>query len=133
MSKLDFDNLLFKVDKEIDELLKQVEQKKNARELLYQAKLNYESQANGLNTGFTGKKLKLPDAIEKVLLRVDSPRHVDWITNAVQTQEGVTANKQAVSSTLTRYHHSGKKFIRTGKNEYDLINRAKNEYDGDKE
>ena len=67
-------------------------------------------------------RMSIPDAIEN-MLRVAGELHVDAILERLREMKIYpNINKQTITSALTRYHNRQKRFIRTGKNKYALLN-----------
>lgn len=109
---------IFQVDVDIQELLNQLERKRNQRNLLVEAKK--------LETGSSQKypvkrKFKLPDAIEEILREQEKPMHAKKITQRA-IEMGFDTTLNAVVATLVRYNKNEKRFIRTNPNTYMFIN-----------
>jgi TorA maturation chaperone TorD len=119
MNDDDFDLLIAQIDKEIAKLLEQVTNKRLARDHLIKAKRLQSGESPKNEAG--RKRYKLPDAIKDVLKKASRPTHADELTAAVQRLGFIKANKQSVTSILSRWNTKGTYVRRTAPNTYEWI------------
>ncbi len=113
------------INRRVAELLRELEISLTEKVELEFTQRQRQMGLQGNEQRFPQNKLRSPDAIEMVLTEKGGPMKALEITDALRRMGFYNINKQAVTSTLVRHHQKGKRFVRVGPNEFDLIKRVK--------
>ena len=78
-------------------------------------------KAGGLPKAPRKKRRSNLDLVEDILKRAGTPLHINRIIEQVEAAHQVRLDRESIVSSLTKKVHRNDRFVRTGKNTFDLI------------